>query len=385
MEHYMEHYKYCEKCGLPNEPTAKNCELCGESLTLESLILKTKDKNRIAIERNETPNEYIYINSKNKGGIDLLVYIGTILALIMGMIIFQYPSPIKLESQTEAKTEKNKFDDDKHYVAKNLPSAILRYSGPPCSMLLATTKITKEIASVNSSFILRPTDNDRTKSDIEELIDGQLSLIFSEKPFSDEERKKAHERGVLLKQNPIAIDGIAYITNKILPVNNLTVDELEKIFEGEITNWQEVGSEDRIITPILLSGKGRNAIFLRLTKLNPNTIYVKNRNEAMKAIREHPGSIFYTSSTLVKEDNTVNVIPLKNEVNNIISPVFNGQTNEISFVNGLYPQTRTLYVIYKQDDTQEQKIAQAFIEYLTSKEGQNVIKEAGFAPLYYTY
>ena len=355
----MKQYKICHNCGYSyNELRAQNCELCGENL----------DQRRLKSTAS-TPKKPISIVSKNKNNkIKTNLIVSAILMLGMGAILYNFSRSI---AQTKEIVE--------------LPSGLLPYWGPPCSVRLMSKGIAAEIKQDHPNFRLRFTDNDENKDPIEELLDDQLFLVLSEKPFLDQHNKMAQKKGVKLTGTPYAIDGIAYITNKNTIVKSLTIEQLKAIYEGKISNWQQVGGEDRKIIPILLSGLGRNTLFLSLGELSNSTRYVQDRKEAMSIVKKQPGALFYTSATLAAIEKDVNVISLQNQENQIVPPVINGMPNQEAFSSGQYPQTRMMYAIQKEGiNGPVQDMVNSFVAYLTSPElGQSVVEKSGFVPLYY--
>ena len=245
-------------------------------------------------------------------------------------------------------------------------------------------RIASAVSDTSDLNILRA-DVDRNRDAIAELLDKQISLVLHEKAQFPQHQAKAKAKGVELEGVPYAVDGIAYLTNsKIDNIDYLTIEQLEKIYRGEITNWKEVGGANITIQPILLSGLGRNSLFLNFKgKLNPNNVYVKNRKTAISALKENPGALFYTSATLAPLEKKVNIIPLQNEFGDIISPVIGDKPNQQAFEDGSYPQIRTLFAIRRKDDRdREYEMVTSFIDYLTSPQGQAIVFENGFVPLY---
>ena len=353
----MTKYRVCRDpdCGYKNNLlNQQKCAMCGESLIT--------DPNLVAAV--ETEKKTIGKGSKNKRNL----IIAAIALSLAGLGVYNRTLPVVI--QAEAPTE--------------LPSGTLRYWGPPCSERLMSQKIARAVSNSSHFNILR-TDVDRNRDAIAELIDKQISLVLHEKAQFPQHLAKAKAKGVELKGIPYAVDGIAYLTNaKIDNIDYLTLEQLEKIYRGEITNWKEVGGADVTIQPILLSGLGRNSLFLNFKgKLNPNNIYVKNRKTAISALKENPGALFYTSATLAPLEKNVQIIPLQNEFGDIISPVIGDRPNQQAFKDGSYPQIRTLFAIRRKDDRdREYEMVTSFIDYLTSPQGQVIVKENGFVPLY---
>jgi phosphate transport system substrate-binding protein len=86
-------------------------------------------------------------------------------------------------------------------------------------------------------------------SGIKSLIDGQLTFAQSSRPIEDQELTRALQRGFDLKQIPVAIDGLAIAVNPNLNIPGLTVEQLQSIYKGKITNWNQVGGSDIPIKP----------------------------------------------------------------------------------------------------------------------------------------
>ena len=83
------------------------------------------------------------------------------------------------------------------------------------------------------------------------LIEGRTDVIVASRDVSRNEKAAAAEAGVDLVTAPLAIDALVFIVNPKNPVQNLTADQVRKIYTGEITNWKEVGGVDHAITPYI--------------------------------------------------------------------------------------------------------------------------------------
>lgn len=79
------------------------------------------------------------------------------------------------------------------------------------------------------------------------LLDGDLEIAMVTRKITPEETKKAEAKGLSLKSRHLGQIGLAIITNSKNPVSELTMDQLAKIFKGEITNWNKVGGPNEPI------------------------------------------------------------------------------------------------------------------------------------------
>ena len=75
------------------------------------------------------------------------------------------------------------------------------------------------------------------------LINKEKDLIFVSEP-SDDILRQAREANVEFDNTGIGLDGFVFLLNKDNPVQSLTLDQIRKIYKGEITNWKEVGGDD---------------------------------------------------------------------------------------------------------------------------------------------
>lgn len=59
---------------------------------------------------------------------------------------------------------------------------------------------------------------------------------------------KQSTQGFAWSMEPFAIEGLVFVVNADNPVDSLSVEQVQKIYTGEITNWSEVGGVDEPIT-----------------------------------------------------------------------------------------------------------------------------------------
>lgn len=93
--------------------------------------------------------------------------------------------------------------------------------------------------------------NWNTHSSFLGCIDGHNDIIITARGISRDERAYAEEKGVELLSSPMAKDAYIFIVNADNPVSNLSIEQVKRIYMGEITNWKEVGGNDAPIVPYI--------------------------------------------------------------------------------------------------------------------------------------
>ena len=172
----------------------------------------------------------------------------------------------------------------------------------------------------------------------------------------------------------IAKDSVAVIINANNPLAgnlDLTVEQLGDIFSGRITNWSELGGEDHEIEVYTREeGSGTREVFTSYVlgdKGFVSTASVKPSNGEMRAsVANNIFGISYVSLGYI--DETVSALTI-NDVDATIENVENGQ----------YPITRILWIFTK---GMPSKLEAAFIEFIQEPEGQAVVEELGYIPIY---
>ena len=92
-------------------------------------------------------------------------------------------------------------------------------------------------------------------------MDGTTDILFCAGP-SAEQMRYAEEKGVELVYVPVGLEAFVFFVNEQNPVDNLTVEQIRKIYACDYTNWSEVGGPNRIINPVTrLEGSGSQTAF----------------------------------------------------------------------------------------------------------------------------
>ncbi|MBN1135608.1 MAG: phosphate ABC transporter substrate-binding protein [Anaerolineae bacterium] len=214
------------------------------------------------------------------------------------------------------------------------------------------------------------------------LINGTVDMANASRPIKEEERAAAEANGVEPVEHVVALDAIAVVVHPSNPVDGLTIPELADIFAGRITNWREVGGEDR---PIVLlsreSNSGTHVFFLEevvrqgrtddKSLFAPDTLLMPSSEGISAEVRQNPNAIGYDGLGYVTADQkVVAVAPAEGE------PYILPGVDTVK--DGSYPIARDLY-IYTMG--QPQGAILAYLDWIMGPEGQAIVKELGFVPL----
>lgn len=212
------------------------------------------------------------------------------------------------------------------------------------------------------------------------LINNKTDIANSSRMITDEEIQMAKDRGVDPYTIIFAQDVLAIVINEDNKVDKLTIDQLGKIYSGEITNWSEVGGIDQ---EIMLYGRQSSSgtyIYFRenivKNEYSRSMIGMSGTAQIVEAIRTDKSGIGYVSAGYLDEDvksglKVVNIS--KDETTQPYSPL-----DKQNILAGNYPITRPLYQYT--NGKPEGKLLE-FILYQFSPQGQSIIEANGFYPL----
>jgi len=166
----------------------------------------------------------------------------------------------------------------------------------------------------------------------------------------------------------IAYDGIAIVTNPDLDLPSLSIEQVQKIFSGEITNYSEVGGPDaEIIVVSREEGSGTRAAFEELVMeandseavITENAILQQSNGQIRTTVSTTPDTIGYLSFGFL--DESINTV----EINDVEPSVANVK-------NSSYPIFRPLNMLTNGEPS---ALAQAFLDFILSEMGQEIVAD----------
>ncbi|WP_193198498.1 PstS family phosphate ABC transporter substrate-binding protein [Nostoc sp. MG11] len=280
----------------------------------------------------------------------------------------------------------------------NVPTNSFNYGGSttwaPIRQLV-DSQIQSDRPELQLRYVQSADGSPNSSSGIRMLLNEQLDFAQSSRPLTDEERAAAKQVGFTLEQRQVGIDGVAVIVNPSLNVPGLTIDQLQQIYLGQITNWQQVGGPNIPITPFSQKPEDADTVIFSNSDLkgqafSPNVKYVYSTTEAVRQLSKTPGGVYYGSARAVVPQCSVKPLPVGRTSTQLISPYREplisseqcprqrNQLNTEAIKNGSYPITAKLFVIIKQNQGREQQAGEAYANLLLTNQGQKAIKQAGF-------
>ncbi|MDR0685909.1 MAG: substrate-binding domain-containing protein [Dysgonamonadaceae bacterium] len=231
----------------------------------------------------------------------------------------------------------------------------------------------------------------QTHNAIINLIDNRTDIIISARQMSPDERDYAESIGVSLIETPIALDALDFIVNKNNSVNTLTVKQIQDIYLGNITNWENVGGAEDIIKPFIRNDNSgsqemMNEIVMKNVdvpdweKAYPYDDIITTMSVVYRELSLHKNGICFTPhyyrEYIVREDAVGAVFVKPIAINGVMS-------SQNSIKIGTYPFVADVYVAIR-SDLAHNTTAYRIYEWLQTPPGQAVISESGYVPKFTT-
>ena len=206
---------------------------------------------------------------------------------------------------------------------------------------------------------------------IKALIDGSCDIANSSRAMKGKEVKKAKAKGVNAKEITVAYDMIVPVVHPSNKIKNLTMEQLKAIYNGSISNWKEVGGMDAKIVVISRdTSSGTYEVWhkkvMKKNDVRKDALLQASNGAVVTSVAQNPKAIGYIGFGYMNNS----VKPLT--VNGVVGTLANGKS-------GAFPISRGLFMYINEASISPD--AMGFVQYIIGKEGQKLVKEAGFIPL----
>ena len=203
------------------------------------------------------------------------------------------------------------------------------------------------------------------------LINAACDVATMSRPMKNSEKKAAQDAGVLPIERVVAMDGIAIAVHPSNPVADLTLEQLRRIFTGEIRRWSELGGPDQ---PIVAISRDTNSgtyecfetLVMSQQKMGEKVEYVGSNGAIRQRVMSTPGAIGYVGLAFTDGVKTVTVEGVEATPETVIAKE--------------YPIARPLYMYTNGRPKAGTPLAD-FTGLSGTPEGKQMIADTGFVPL----
>jgi len=214
------------------------------------------------------------------------------------------------------------------------------------------------------------------------LLNNTCDIAMASRKVEEKEINIAKEHNIFYEEYIVGLDGLAVLINKDNPVQKLTMEQLRDIFMAKITNWNQLGGQNR---PIVLlsreSNSGTHIFFkeqvIRQADINskdefsPKALLMPSSQAIVDEIYQNPNAIGYVGIGFMNDQTKAVAISARNS-NDFIYPSIE------NVMSGKYPISRPLYLY---TNGFPKGFVKDFIDYTLSEQGQKVVAETSFVPI----
>jgi phosphate transport system substrate-binding protein len=216
---------------------------------------------------------------------------------------------------------------------------------------------------------------------IASLINGTVDIANASRKIKEEEIDEAKANGIDPVEHIIARDAIAVIVHPDNPVDELTLQQISDIYSGKITNWMDVGGEDRPIVKLSReTNSGTHVYFLETvlrlgnsddeTLFSMDTLLLPSSEGIIVEVRQNPNAIGYDGLGYVPDD--LKTIAIAKEAGSSYVLPSIATVNDKS-----YAIARDLYMYTNGEPI---GIIKDYLDWILAPEAQDIVAELGFVP-----
>jgi phosphate transport system substrate-binding protein len=217
---------------------------------------------------------------------------------------------------------------------------------------------------------------------IASLINGTVDIANASRQIKEEEVAEAKANGIEPLEHIIARDAIAVIVNPENPVSELTLKQISDIYSGKITNWSEVGGEDRPIVRLSReTNSGTHVYFLETvlrlgskedkTLFSMDTLLLPSSEGIIAEVRQNPNAIGYDGLGYVPKDLKMIAIAEQDGGAYVLPSIATVNDKTYAIARDLYMYT----------DGEPTGIIKEYLDWIFSPEAQEIVAKLGFVPV----
>jgi phosphate transport system substrate-binding protein len=214
------------------------------------------------------------------------------------------------------------------------------------------------------------------------LINNTVDLANASRRIKEEEIEEARSKGIEPLEHIIARDAIAVVVNPENPVNQLTLQQIADIYSGKLTNWTEVGGEDRPIVKLSReTNSGTHVYFLETvlrlgssedkTLFSMDTLLLPSSEGIISEVRDNPNAIGYDGLGYVPHDLKMIAIAKEAGGSYVLPSIETVNDKSYAIARDLYMYT----------NGEPEGAVKEYLDWILSEEAQQIVADLGFVPV----
>jgi phosphate transport system substrate-binding protein len=243
------------------------------------------------------------------------------------------------------------------------------------TMVILGQRLAEEYMVKNPGMVVQ-VNGGGSGTGIAALINGTVDLAQSSRPMKDDEKQKAAQnRGSEIVEQAVALDGLAVFVHTANPVQHLTLAQVKGIFQGKVTNWNQVGGPDAVI--VLYGRENSSGTYdyfrehvLEKGDFSPRVQTLQGTAAVINAVGHDRNGMGYGGIAYAKD-----VRPLAIATDGTHPPV---APSEATVADGTYPLSRKLFFYYPRNAPER---VTKFAQWSLAPEAQALVTKVGYFPL----
>lgn len=246
------------------------------------------------------------------------------------------------------------------------------------------------------------------------MADATQAIIVTKELTKEQKEYMKNKFKRVVRSHCIAVDAVALITNKDNPVKDLSMEEIGKILNGDITKWTQIAGTDTTAIKLVFDNAGSSTVSYLKEKFladgkkisdNPNAFAQKNNAQVFDIVKKDKDALGVISVSWLGDDlEKAKDIPIdkrvedyQNEADTIV-PQMTTEVNIVRISNptekndfdpkpyapyqvyihsGQYPLFRKVYMI---STASKSTVLNSFYTFVTGFAGQKIIMKTGILP-----
>ncbi len=212
---------------------------------------------------------------------------------------------------------------------------------------------------------------------ISALLNGTTDICASSREIEEKETAIGKSKNIVPVSISIANDGLAVVVHKDNPINELTMEQVKKIYTGEYKNWKELGGPDQAIDVYSRESSSGTYKFFQEHVLNKKD-YAKevklmpSTQTIIQSVTDSKWAIGYSGLGYTKNANIKILGIKKDDSSPSVIP------SEKTVLDKTYSIARPLYLIFNGEPKGDLK---KFVDFCVSEAGQKIVEESGYVKI----